>query len=142
MKTPLKTLLAALLLAHGAWAGAAPATAWEKIKSYAHESKTEAVAEARRLVSGTDKQIAALKEQVATSTGQAKAAHERNLAELSRKRQQAQTELDRMQGAAAGTWATTRDGFAAAYKDLRESYDKARAAAPAAPAAPAPAKTK
>lgn len=117
------TLSALALSPLAAWA--AEPTAWEKIKSFAHERKTEAVAEGKKLIAATDKQIDDLKREVAKSTGEARKAHEQNLKELQAKRKVAQARLDSMQKSAATTWDATKEGFSNAYKDLRDAYDKA-----------------
>ena len=99
----------------------------EKIKAFAHDSKKEAVAEGKKMIAATDKQIAELKQAMAKSTGEAKKAHEQNMQDLQAKRKAAQAELDRMQKSAANTWDATKEGFSNAYKDLQEAYEKAKA---------------
>lgn len=127
MKTLLKSLSVAALALSSALSMAAEPTAWEKIKNFAHESKTEAVAEGKKMIAATDKQIAELKKEVAKSTGEAKKAHEANMKELQAKRKAAQAELDKMQKSAANTWDATKEGFSNAYKDLQAAYEKAKA---------------
>jgi len=119
----LSTLALSALLAT-----AAEPTAWEKIKSYAHVRKSEAVAEGKKMIAATDKQIAELKKEIAKSTGEARKAHEQNMKELQAKRQMAQAELNKMQRSAARTWDATKEGFSNAYKELREAYEKAASA--------------
>jgi hypothetical protein len=125
-----KALTAALpLIALLAGAATPAATAepptWEQTKAYAHDRKADAVAAAQRLVAATDRQIATLKRQIAQSTGETRAAHERNMAELAVKRRQAQAQLDRMQQSAAQTWDATRQGFVSAFGELQSAVDKA-----------------
>ncbi len=129
MKRLLKSLSLSALLLASSLAMAAEPTAWDKIKSFAHESKSEAVAEGKRMIAATDQKLAELKQEVAKSTGETKKAHEKNMQELQAKRKAAQAELNKMQRSAAKTWDATKEGFANAYKDLSESYDKAKAAA-------------
>ena len=129
MKTLFKALSAAVLLAASSLSMAAEPTAWEKIKSFAHESKKEAVAEGKKAIAATDKQISNLKKDVAKSTGEAKALHETNMKDLQAKRKVAQAELVKMQKSAANTWDATKEGFSNAYKDLHQAYEKAAAAA-------------
>lgn len=119
--------IAALALAPMLALAAEPST-WEKIKSYAHERKAEAVAEGKKMIAATDKQIAELKKEVAKSTGEARKAHEQNMKELQAKRKVAQAELNKMQKSAARTWDATKEGFSNAYKDLQEAYEKAASA--------------
>lgn len=129
MKILITALSAAVLLATTSLAMAAELTTWEKIKSYAHEGKKEAVAEGKKAIAATDKQIASLKNEIAKSTGEAKVAHEKNMKELQAKRKVAQAELGKMEKSAAKTWDATKEGFSNAYKDLQESYEKAASAA-------------
>lgn len=129
MNNLFKAISAAALLVASSLSMAAEPTTWEKIKSFAHESKKEAVAEGKKAIAATDKQIATLKKEVSKSTGEAKAAHEKNMKELQAKRKVAQAELGKMEKSAAKTWDATKEGFSNAYKDLHESYEKAAAAA-------------
>jgi len=129
MKNLIKALSAAVLLAASTLSMAAEPTTWEKVKSFAHESKKEAVAEGKKAIAATDKQIAALKKDVARSTGEAKVAHEKNMKELQAKRKVAQAELGKMQKSASNTWDATKEGFSNAYQDLHQSVEKATAAA-------------
>lgn len=131
MKRPFNALSLSVLLLASPLAMAAEPTAWEQIKSFAHERKSEAVAEGQRMIAATDRKLDELKQEVAKSTGETKKAHEKNLQELQAKRKAAQAELNKMQQSAAKTWDATKEGFARAYQDLSESYDKARAAATA-----------
>lgn len=123
----LKTLSIAAVALASTLSIAAEPTAWEKIKSFAHESKKEAVAEGKKMIAATDKQIAELKKETAKATGEAKKAHEQNMKELQAKRKVAQAELDKMQKSAANTWDATKEGFSNAYKDLHQAYEKAKA---------------
>lgn len=129
MKTLIRALSASVLLAASALSMAAEPTAWEKIKSFAHDSKNEAVSEGKKMIAATDKQIARLKQEIAKSSGEAKVAHEQNMKELQAKRKVAQAELSRMQKSAANTWDATKQGFSNAYQDLHQTYEKAAEAA-------------
>lgn len=129
MKQLIQALSTAVLLAASSLSMAAEPSTWEKIKSYAHESKKEAVAEGKKAIAATDKQIASLKQEIAKSAGEAKVAHEKNMKELQAKRKVAQAELGKMEKSAAKTWDATKEGFSNAYKDLHESYEKAASAA-------------
>lgn len=125
MKRLTRTLLSTVLLAASSVALAAEPTAWERIKSYSHESKEQAVAEGKKMIAATDEQIEVLKKSIAKSTGDTKAAHEKNMAELKEKRKAAAAELSKMQKSAAGTWDATKEGFSKAYQALTDSYQKA-----------------
>lgn len=129
MNILLKSLSVAALALSSALSMAAEPTAWEKIKSYAHERKTEAVAEGRQMIAATDRQIAALKKEIARSSGEARKAHEQNMKELQARRKVAQAELNKMQKSAVNTWDATKEGFSNAYKDLSQAYDKAASSA-------------
>lgn len=102
---------------------------WEKFKSFAHQQKTEAVAEGKKILAATDQQIEAMKKDLKHSTAETKAAHEKNMADLAAKRQAAQAELARLEKSAAGTWDATKEGVSKAYRDLHEAYQKASASA-------------
>lgn len=127
MKNLFKTLTVATLAFTSVFAMAAEATAWEKIKAFTHESKAEAVAEGRKLIAASDKQMAELKREIAKSSGETKKAHQQNMKELQAKRKVAKTNLGKMQKAGARTWDATKEGFSNAYQDLHDSYDKAAA---------------
>jgi uncharacterized protein HemX len=127
MNLLLKSLCGATLALAAALVMATEPTAWEKIKTFAHDSKKEAVAEGRKMIAATDKKIEEMKKETAKATGDAKKAHEANMKELQAKRKAAQAELDKMQKSAANTWDATKAGFSNAYKDLHTAYEKARA---------------
>lgn len=99
--------------------------AWEAVKAYTVEKKTDAVAYGKKIVGETDARIKDLEAQAAKASGETKAAHEKNLQELKAKREQAAAKLDEMGKATAAAWDTTKQGFADAYKDLRQAYDRA-----------------
>lgn len=122
----LPALLATLLATFSALAFAAEPTTSEKISSYAHDRKTEAVAEGKRLIAEADKKIAEMKTQTQHSSAEAKAAHAANMKELRQKKRQTQQELAKLQRASSKTWDATKDGFANAYQAMRTSFDKAK----------------
>jgi hypothetical protein len=126
MNKLIQSLSAAVLVLASALATAAEPTAWEKIKAFAHTSKNEAVAEGKKLMAATDKQIAEMKKQASKSAGDTKKAHEANMKDLQAKRQAAGQQLAKMEKSAASTWDATKEGFSNAYKDLSESVDKAK----------------
>ena len=129
MKPLIRWLLPALLAAFGALAFAAEPTTTEKISSYAHERKAEAVAEGKRLIAEADKKIAEMKKQTQHSSAEAKAAHAANMKELQQKKRQTQQELAKLQRASGKTWEATKEGFANAYQAMRASFDKATSSA-------------
>ena len=129
MKSLFRSLLAVLLTALAAASIAAEPTTTEKISSYAHERKAEAVAEGKRLIAEADKKIAEMKKQTQHSTAEAKAAHEANMKELQQKKKEAQAQLAKLQKASSKTWDATKEGFANAYQAMRTSFDKATSSA-------------
>jgi hypothetical protein len=129
MHSPLGFLSAAVLAMLTALTFAAEPTTTEKISSYAHERKAEAVAEGKRLIAEADKKIAEMKQQTQHSSADAKAAHAANMKELQQKKKQAQQELTKLQRASSKTWEATKEGFADAYQAMRASFDKATSSA-------------
>ena len=103
--------------------------AWEKLKAFTHTQKEQAVAEGKKILAATDKQIDAMKKDATQANAQAKAVHDKNMAELAAKRKAAEAELARLEKAAAGTWDATKDGTSKAYRDLHEAYQQAAASA-------------
>lgn len=129
MNVLLRWLLTVLLTAPAALSLAAEPTTTEKISSYAHERKKEAVAEGKRLIAEADKKIAEMKQQAQHSSAEAKAAHEANMKELQQKKKEAQAQLAKLQRASSKTWDATKEGFANAYQAMRASFDKATGSA-------------
>jgi hypothetical protein len=125
MNSLLRLVLTTLTATLAATAFAAEPTTTEKISSYAHERKAEAVAEGKRLIAEADKKIAEMKKQTQHSGAEAKAAHEANMKELVQKKKEAQVQLGKLQKASAKTWDATKEGFANAYTAMRASFDKA-----------------
>jgi len=124
-----RCMLIGLLAAVATLGFAAEPSTTEKISSYAHERKTEAVAEGRRLIAEADGKIAEIKKQAQHSSAEAKAAHEANMKELQQKKKEAQQQLARLQRASSKTWDATKEGFSNAYRAMRASYEKATASA-------------
>jgi hypothetical protein len=99
--------------------------AWDTVKSYTADKKKDAVAYGRKLVRETDAKIDALEREAAKASGEVKAQRDRDIKELKAKRAQAAKKLDEMGKATASAWDSAKDGFADAYKDLHQAYDKA-----------------
>jgi Skp family chaperone for outer membrane proteins len=97
----------------------------DKIKSYSVEKKNEAVAYGKKITSDLDAKIKALEAQVARDTSSAKADAQRELKELKAKRAETSKKLNELGRATAQSWDSTKQGFADAYKDLQQAYDKA-----------------
>lgn len=99
--------------------------AWDQVKTFTVEKKQAAVEYGKDLVRETDEKIKELEAQAAKSTGEAKAAQERSIEELKAKRAQAATKLDEMGEASGSAWDATKQGFAEAYKDLSQTFNRA-----------------
>lgn len=116
-------------------AGAAPAgaeesklMAWDRFKAYTHQEKNEAVKAGQRLIAATDKKVAELKKEAKKAGKDAKVRYDEQIAELEAKKRDAKARLAKMKQSGTNAWDATKDGFAAAYRDLNEAYDKAVAA--------------
>ncbi len=125
MRSVLRCLSSIVLAAFAATAFAAEPTPTEKVSSYAHERKKEAVAEGKRLIAESDKKIGEMKKQTQHSSAEAEAAHAANMKELRQKKKEAQAQLAKLQRASSKTWDATKEGFANAYQAMRASFDKA-----------------
>jgi hypothetical protein len=101
------------------------AEAWDAVKAYTVDKQKDAVAYGRKLVRETDAKIDALEREAAKASGEVKAQRDRDIKELKAKRAQAAKKLDEMGKASASAWDSAKDGFADAYKDLHQAYDKA-----------------
>ena len=99
--------------------------AWDTVKSYTVDRKKDAVAFGKKLVRDTDREIKELDRKAAKASGEAKAQFESDRKELKAKRAEASRKLDEMGKASSAAWDEAKNGFADAYKDLHDSYDKA-----------------
>lgn len=109
-------------------ANSAEPTTWEKVKAYSHEKKKEAVVQGKKALAEADKKLAELEKAARKSKGEAKAAHEANMKELRAKKKAAAEKLASMEKSSGEAWDATKTGFADAYQDLHEAYEKAHAA--------------
>ena len=98
---------------------------WDKIKSYTVEKKNEAVAYGRKLVRQTDREIKELDRKASKASGEAKEQFQSDAKELKAKRKEASKKLDEMGKATSAAWDEAKNGFADAYRDLHDSYEKA-----------------
>jgi len=101
------------------------ADTWDEVKSYSVEKKDEAVAYGKKLVRQTDREIKELDRKAAKASGEAKAQFQSDMKELKAKRAEASKKLDQMGKATNAAWDEAKNGFADAYKDLRDSTDRA-----------------
>ncbi len=125
MKSLHRCFSALVLAALTASSVAAEPTTTEKVSSYAHERKSEAVAEGKRLIAEADKKIAEMKKQTRHRSAEARAAHAATMKGLQEKKKEAQVQLTKLQRASSKTWDATKEGFANAYQAMRTSFDKA-----------------
>lgn len=102
---------------------------WVQFKAYTHQQKNDAVKAGKTLIADTDRKIDELKKQTRNATAEAKAANEKNLAELQEKKKAAQAELAKLEKSTSEVWDATRTGFSNAARELGQAYDKAVAAA-------------
>jgi hypothetical protein len=100
---------------------------WEDVKSWTHAKKNDAVAAGRTMIAATDRKLEELQAQARKAGTETSEAHKKNMAELQAKKAAAAAELAKLEKAGSTAWTGTRDAFAAAYKDLTESSDKAAA---------------
>ena len=101
---------------------------WEDVKTWTHEKKNDAVAAGKKMIAATDKKMEEVQAQAKKAGTETSDAHKQNMKDLQAKKAAAAAQLDKMEKAGATAWTGTRDAFAAAYKDLTESSDKAAGA--------------
>jgi hypothetical protein len=99
--------------------------AWEAFKEYSHAKKNEAVAYGKKLMREADAKIRQLEGKASKASGDAKVTYEKAIKDLKAKRAEAGKKLDEMGKASASSWEAVKQGFADAYKDLHQSYEKA-----------------
>ena len=99
----------------------------EAIRDYTVERKDEAVAHARKLAADLDAKIKELEAQASKQTGEAKAKLQEQIKDLKTKRGAAGAKLNELTRASKASWERAKEGFANAYRDLAEAYEKAAA---------------
>jgi len=99
---------------------------WQSVTDYTHAKKTEAVAYASKLMKQTDAQVKRLQAKASRATGDAKAEYNKQIAGLKDKQLGARGKLDEMRKATAASWDAAKNGFADAYRDLRDTYKRLR----------------
>ena len=100
----------------------------EAIKDYTVDKKDEAIAHAKKLGRDIDAKIKELEARASKQPGEAKAKSEQMIKDLKAKRAKVSAKLKDLSKATKTSWDETKKGFAAAYRDLAMSYDKAVAA--------------
>ncbi|MGH8691808.1 MAG: hypothetical protein ACREUS_12365 [Burkholderiales bacterium] len=103
------------------------AEAWDTLKAYTVDKKNDAVGYGRKLVRDTDRKIKELEGKAAKASGEVKAQYDREIKDLKARRAKASKKLDEMGTATGAAWDSAKDGFADAYRELHEAYDKAAA---------------
>ena len=79
----------------------------------------------RKLVRDADREIGSLEKKAAKSSGEAKAQFQSDIQELKAKRAAASKSSTRWARRPRRRWDEAKNGFADAYKDLHDSYNKA-----------------
>jgi len=98
---------------------------WNTIKAYSQDKKKEAVAYGKQLMKDTDARIAQLEAKASKASGEAKAMYEKEIKDLKVTRANAAAKLDKMEKDSGGAWNDAKQGFADAYRDLQNAYNKA-----------------
>ena len=98
---------------------------WNTLKAYSVDKKNEAVAYGRQLMKDTDARIAQLEPKAAKASGEAKAQYEKEVKDLKLTQARAAAKLDKMEKDSGSAWNDAKQGFADAYRDLQNAYDKA-----------------
>jgi DNA-binding transcriptional MerR regulator len=99
----------------------------EAIRDYTVERKDEAVAHAKKLASDLDVKIKELEAQASKQTGEAKSKLQERIKDLKEKRDAASRKLNELTRASKASWERAKEGFADAYRDLAQAYDRAAA---------------
>ena len=103
------------------------ADAWDTVKAYSVEKNNDAVAYSKKLVNESDTKIKQLEAKASKASGDTKVEYDKVVKDLKAKRVQASKKLDEMGKATGAAWDSAKEGFADAYKDLHEAYEKAAA---------------
>jgi hypothetical protein len=97
----------------------------EAIRDYTVERKDEAVAHAKKLAADLDVKLKELEAQASKQTGEAKAKLQAQIKDLKAKRDAAGARLNELTRASRASWDRAKEGFANAYRDLAQAYEKA-----------------
>src|SRR5664279_5444277 len=98
---------------------------WNTIKAYSVDKKNEAVVYGRQLMKDADARIAQLEAKAAKASGEAKLRYEKEVKHLKLTQTRAAAKLDKMEKDSGSAWNDAKQGFADAYRDLQNAYDKA-----------------
>ena len=99
----------------------------DKSQGYTYEKKNEAMTYGKKLMSDFDVKMKELEGQISRDASATKADAQRQMKELKAKRAETGKQLDELGHATAQSWDSMKQGFANAYRDMQQSYDKAAA---------------
>lgn len=99
--------------------------AWNTIRGFSVDKKNEAVAYGKKLMKESDAELARLEADAAKASGQAKVELDKQIDNLKVARADSAAKLTRMEHATGGAWNDAKQGFADAYRDLRNAFGKA-----------------
>lgn len=99
--------------------------AWNTIKSYTLDKKSEAVAYGEQLMKDIDSKIGQLEAKASDASGEAKTKYNKEVENLKVVRANTAAKLDKMEKESGSAWNEAKQGFADAYKDLQHAYNKA-----------------
>jgi hypothetical protein len=99
----------------------------QAIRDYSVEKKDEAVAHAKKATADLGARIKELEAQAAKQTGELKARSQEQIKDLKTKRAKASQKATELGRATKASWERAKEGFADAYRDLANAYDKAAA---------------
>jgi hypothetical protein len=98
--------------------------AWSTIRGFSVDKKNEAVAYGKKLMKESDAELARLEADAAKASGQAKVELDKQIDNLKVARAESAAKLARMEHATGGAWNDAKQGFADAYRDLRNAFGK------------------
>jgi Skp family chaperone for outer membrane proteins len=101
------------------------AESWESFQGYGHTKKADAVASGKKLLSDMDTKIKQLEAKASKTSGDTKAAYEKEIKTLKAKRNETAKNLAAMEKSSASSWDSSKQDFANSYKDLHQSYNNA-----------------
>src|SRR5262245_49584738 len=101
------------------------ADTWQAFQAYTNAKKDDVVAHGKPLMRETDAKITQLEGKAAQASGDAKVGYEQEIKALKVKRDAVGKKLEAMGEASASSWDAIKQGFADAYQDLHQSYEKA-----------------
>ena len=99
----------------------------ESIRTFTVDRKDDAVAQAKKLARDLDGKIKQLEAKAKKTTGESKAKSDQLLKDLKEKRAKTSQKLAELGKASGAAWDNAKHGFADAYHDLAESFEKAAA---------------